>query len=52
MRALETAVALRGACDHLCGERFAAMRALNLVQDVGGGHVISTYQKAFRTLVG
>jgi hypothetical protein len=28
------------------------MRALNLVQEIGGGHVISTYQKAFRTLVG
>jgi hypothetical protein len=52
VRALEAAVALRRAGDHLGGEGLPAMRALNLVQDIGGGHVIPTYQKAFRTLVG
>jgi hypothetical protein len=52
VRTLEAAVALSRAGDHLGGERLSAMRALNLVEDVGGGHVISTYQKAFRTLVG
>jgi hypothetical protein len=52
VRTLEAAVALGRAGDHLGGERLSAMRALNLVQEIGGGHVISTYQKAFRTLVG
>lgn len=52
VRAFETAVALRAAGDHLSGERLAAMRALDLVQDIGGGHVNSTYQRAFRSLVG
>jgi hypothetical protein len=52
VRALEAAVALSRSGDYLGRERLPAMRALNLVQDIGGGHVSPTYQNAFRTLVG
>jgi hypothetical protein len=52
VRALEAAVALSRAGDHLARERLPAVRTLNLVQDFGGGHVGPTYQKAFWTLVG